>query len=53
MFLEQQNQHIRIISEGSCDTDDWSNDGKNYISKYIQIKTAVLNCNNISQYNCY
>ncbi len=20
------NQHIRIISEGSCDTEDWSND---------------------------
>ncbi len=20
------NQHIRMISEGSCDTEDWSND---------------------------
>jgi len=20
------NHHIRLISEGSCDTDDWSND---------------------------
>ncbi len=23
------NQHIRIIAEGSCDTDDWSNDAEN------------------------
>jgi len=22
------NQHIRIISEGSCDTEDWGNDAK-------------------------
>jgi len=24
-----ENQHIRIISEGSCDTEDWSNDAYN------------------------
>ncbi len=29
MFLEQQNDHIRIISEGSRDTEDWSNDAEN------------------------
>jgi len=23
------NQHIRVISEGSCDTEDWSNDAEN------------------------
>jgi len=23
------NQHIRIISEGSCDTEDWNNDAEN------------------------
>ncbi len=23
------NQHIRLISEGSCDTEDWSNDAEN------------------------
>ncbi len=23
------NQHIRMISEGSCDTEDWSNDNEN------------------------
>jgi len=41
MFLED---HIRVISEGSCDTEDWSNDaensalitGINNIFKYIQ-----------------
>jgi len=37
---------IRVISEGSCDTEDWSNDaensalitGINYIFKYIHIE---------------
>ncbi len=32
------NQHIRMISEGSCDTEDWRSDlitGKNDIFKYI------------------
>ncbi len=37
------NQHIRMISEESCDTEDWSNDVQNsalitelhYILKYI------------------
>ena len=23
------NQHIRMISEGSCDTENWSNDAEN------------------------
>ncbi len=23
------NQHIRMISKGSCDTEDWSNDAEN------------------------
>ncbi len=40
------NQHIRMISEGSCDPEDWSNaaensaliKGINYILKYIQIE---------------
>ncbi len=40
-------QHIKRISEGSCDTEDWSNDAKknqlynrnlNYILKYIKIE---------------
>ncbi len=39
------NQHISLISEGSCDTEDWSNDaentalttGRNYILTPIQI----------------
>ncbi len=24
-------QHIRMISEGSCDTEDWSNDAENSV----------------------
>ncbi len=40
------NQHIIMISEGSCDTEDWSNDTDNsalitsinYILKYITIE---------------
>jgi len=24
------NHHIRVISEGSCDTEDWSNDAEYY-----------------------
>ncbi len=26
MFLVAANQYIRMISDGSCDTEDWSND---------------------------
>ncbi len=47
-----------MISEGSCDTEDWSNDAENsdlhhmntiffYIWKY---KIVILNCNNISKF---
>ncbi len=36
MFLEQQINLIRIISEGSCDTEAWSNDAENLaLNKYI------------------
>jgi len=28
MFFEQQIQHFRRISEGSCDTEHWSNDAE-------------------------
>ncbi len=39
-----------MLSEGSCDTEDWSNDAENsalnieinYILKYIQIKKNVF-----------
>ncbi len=45
-----------MISEGSCDTEDWSSDAKNsafitgiiYILKYIYIERIILNCNIIS-----
>ncbi len=44
------NQHIRMISEGSCDTEDWSNDaensasitGINYILQYIHIENSYF-----------
>ncbi len=44
------NQHIIMISEGSCDTEDWSNDaensalitGINYILKYIHIENSYF-----------
>ncbi len=44
------NQHIIMISEGSCDTEDWSNDAENtaliaeinYILTYIQIKSSYF-----------
>jgi len=48
---------MALISEGSCYTEDWSNDaehsalitGINYTLLYIQIETILSNCN-ISQY---
>ncbi len=44
------NQHIRMISEGSCDTEDCSYDaensalitGINYILKYIKIENSYF-----------
>ncbi len=58
MFLEPQ-IHIKMISEGSCDTEDWSNNAKNaalpsqeYItfSNILRLKIVHLKCNNISRY---
>ncbi len=51
------NQHIRIISEGSCDTEDCSNDAENsaLVTNKLHFKhlqTAILNCKNISKYYC-
>jgi len=28
-FLSTKSKHIRLISEGSCETEDWSNDAEN------------------------
>ncbi len=47
-----------MISEGSCDTEDWNNDAENSALHHRNIlhfkiysnKTVILNCNNISQY---
>ncbi len=49
-----------MISEESCDTEDWSNDAEssaliteiNDILTYIHIETVILNSKNILQY-CY
>ncbi len=46
-----------MISEGSCDTEDWSNDAEkfsliteiNYVLKYIQNRKVILNSKNISK----
>ncbi len=35
------NQHIRMISEGSCDTEDWSNNTENEIIREIVGLDAV------------
>ncbi len=50
IFLELQNQYIRMISDGFCDTEDWSNDAENsavHHSNKLHLKTVILNCNNI------
>ncbi len=45
------NQHIRLISDGSCDTEDWSNYSENsalkiteinYILQYIYIENRYF-----------
>ncbi len=56
------NQDIRMLSEGSCDTEDCSNGcwkfsfaitGINDILKYIQVENSYLKFNNTSQYYCF
>ncbi len=53
-----------MISEGSCDTEDWSNDAENsdliteinYILKYIQIENSffiVIIFYNITEFTVY
>jgi len=53
MFLDH---HIRVICEGSCDTEDWTNDDAEHSALitginvgYSHKKTAILNYNNISK----
>ncbi len=56
------NQHIRMISEGSCDTEDRSNDAENsalitkinYILNYMQIlKLFYIICSNITDFTVF
>ncbi len=43
MFLEHKNQHIRLISEESCDTKDWSDDADNpALLSYKKIQKMIL-----------
>jgi len=35
MFLDK---HIRMISEGSCDTEDWSNDAEKHSALTLHFK---------------
>ncbi len=50
-----------MISEGSCDTEDWNIDAENSANlnsenkclKYIQIETVIVICNNISQFDSF
>jgi len=44
-IIHEQNKHIRMISEGSCDTENWSKT----TFKYIYIN-KTFTC--ISQYYC-
>jgi len=37
---KRSDHHIRVISEGSCGTEDWSNDDDKF------------NCSNFSQFYC-
>ncbi len=43
-----------MISEGSCDTEDWmlKIQLSNYILKCIQIENTFVNSNNILKYYC-
>jgi len=45
-----------VISEGSCDTEYWSNDAENsrinHTLLYIHIENS-LNCHNILKYYCF
>ncbi len=51
------NQYIRMISEGSCDTEDWSNDAENSALhhrnkniKYIKTKNCCFKFKYSSQH---
>jgi len=50
------NQYIKMISEGSCDTEDWSNDAESSAltsQKYITFQNIFKIENIISQYYCF
>ncbi len=40
------NQHVRMISEGSCDTEDWSNDAENLLHEHKRLWKTWKNLTN-------
>ncbi len=36
------NQYIRMISEGSCYTEDWSNDAEIQLTYYLQLTVFLI-----------
>ncbi len=51
-----------MISEGSCDIEDWGNDVENsalrhrnklHLKIYYNEKKVILNCSNNTQYYCF
>jgi len=63
-FQKYIKQHLTVsnidirLSEGSCDTEDWSSNTENSVLHYrdklyfkiYSNRKVILNCNNISQY---
>jgi len=42
LFFLVSNQHIKIFSEGSCDTEDWSTDAENSALHQRKKKKRIL-----------
>jgi len=41
-LFSASNHHIRVISEGSCDTEDWCNDAENTAFCHIKIENRYF-----------
>ncbi len=58
LFIKESLKHIWMISEGSCDTEDWSNDAENtdlHHRNKLHFKIYLNRnlSNNISQFDCF
>ncbi len=47
------NQHVRIISKGSCDTKDWSSDAENSAVTWNSILNSIVKLQNITVFAAY